>query len=240
MKKKTKILITIGVVLAILIIVACAGVFYFIGLESEQQAKLQEELQAIENYTQDGANINYDELQSVLERTVTKGKYEIIEKASKQYLTDVVNTQKEIMELLKDERFGTMLSIQNYKEDGPEFVKTKEFITTTKDAINKYKEELVRLLSEEAVMSYIKEKDLNEKYIEAYRQGVSGELEKQDVTKMLDESLGEVLKVLDTAEKIINLLVENKSSWAIQGENIAFYKQDLLDQYNAYTSELGN
>ena len=152
MKKRTKILITIGVVLAILIIVACAGVFYFIGLESEQQAKLQEELQMIENYTQDGVNINYDELQSVLERTVTKGKYEIIEKASKQYLTDVVNTQKEMMELLKDERFGTMLSIQNYKEDGPEFVKTKEFITTTKDAINKYKEEITKLLSEETVM----------------------------------------------------------------------------------------
>lgn len=81
---------------------------------------------------------------------------------------------------------------------------------------------------------------MNEKYIEAYRQGVSGELEKQDVTNMLDESMGEVLKILDTAEKIINLLIENKSSWKIQGENIAFYKQDLLDQYNAYTSELSD
>ena len=39
-------------------------------------------------------------------------------------------------------------------------------------------------------------------------------------------------------EKIINMLKENNDSWQIQGNQIVFDSNKLIDEYNSYVNEL--
>ena len=89
MKKRTKILIIVGVIILIII----AGILYLVALDEKQNELLTEELAKIEEYAQTG-NMDNEELQNILNRTVTTGNYSKIEKACKQYLTDILAQQE--------------------------------------------------------------------------------------------------------------------------------------------------
>ena len=78
---KKKILIVVGIILiAIVVIIATVVISDF-----KQEENLKNELEEISKLV-NFENINMDEINEKLDRTVTKGNYEIIEKAGKQYL----------------------------------------------------------------------------------------------------------------------------------------------------------
>ena len=233
MKKRTKILIIVGVIVLIMI----AGILYLVALDEKQNELLTEELAKIESYAQSGDS-NNEELQAILNRTVTTGDYAKIEKACKQYLTDILDKQEKIKQILEDEKLTKILSVENYQVDGPEFVSTKEYITTTRTNLNQYTEELTQLISEEKILSYAENQGMDSTDIEIYRQELTDQINEEELKNELDGSIGEITKILDTAEKVIDLLIQNKSYWEVEGENIIFDNQQLSDQYNTLIAEL--
>ena len=233
MKKRTKILIIVGVIILIII----AGILYLVALDEKQNELLTEELAKIEEYAQTG-NMDNEELQNILNRTVTTGNYSKIEKACKQYLTDILAQQEKIKQILEDEKLTKILSAENYQVDGPEFVSTKEYITTTRTNLNKYTEELTQLISEEKILSYAENQGMDSTDIEIYRQELTGQINEEELKNELKSSVNEITKILDIAEKVIDFLIQNKTHWVVEEENIIFDNQQLSDKYNTFISEL--
>lgn len=233
MKKRTKILIIVGVIILIII----AGILYLVALDEKQNELLTEELAKTEEYAQTG-NMDNEELQNILNRTVTTGNYSKIEKACKQYLTDILAQQEKIKQILEDEKLTKILSAENYQTDGPEFVSTKEYITTTRTNLNKYTEELTQLISEEKILSYAENQGMDSTDIEIYRQELTGQINEEESKNELKSSVSEITKILDIAEKVIDFLIQNKTHWVVEEENIIFDNQQLSDKYNTFISEL--
>ena len=233
MKKRTKILIIVGVIVLIMI----AGILYLVALDEKQNELLTEELAKIESYAQSGDS-NNEELQAILNRTVTTGDYAKIEKACKQYLTDILDKQEKIKQILEDEKLTKILSVENYQVDGPEFVSTKEYITTTRTNLNQYTEELTQLISEEKILSYAENQGMDSTDIEIYRQELTGQINEEESKNELKSSVSEITKILDIAEKVIDFLIQNKTHWVVEEENIIFDNQQLSDKYNTFISEL--
>lgn len=233
MKKRTKILIIVGVIILIII----AGILYLVALDEKQNELLTEELAKIEEYAQTG-NMDNEELQNILNRTVTTGNYSKIEKACKQYLTDILAQQEKIKQILEDEKLTKILSAENYQVDGPEFVSTKEYITTTRTNLNKYTEELTQLISEEKILSYAENQGMDSTDIEIYRQELTGQINEEESKNELKSSVNEITKILDIAEKVIDFLIQNKTHWVVEEENIIFDNQQLSDKYNTFILEL--
>ena len=123
--KIKKFLKTIAIIIATLIAIIIVGFGYFFVQDFKTEDNLKKEFQEINNMINE-KNINIEEVNNRLKRTISSGDYEIVEKAYKQYLLDNFNNLIEISEILNDEKLANNLTIDNYKIDGPNFEKTKK------------------------------------------------------------------------------------------------------------------
>ena len=157
----------------------------------------------------------------------------------KDYLADVVNVSVDIANILNDERMTNILTPANYAEDGPDFVETKQFLQESMEKIEQYKNEVLELLTNEKAMSYIENKNLDQYYIDLYKEiALSEDTALDEDNAEIENSLNEANQILETETQIINFLSENKGNWEVQGENIVFNSDALTNQYNEYVSQL--
>ena len=229
---KKKVLISIVIILVILL----ATFGYFIAKDLLQEEKLLLELDEI-NTLVNSDNIDIDEINAKLNSTITNGDYAIVEQAFKSYLKDSFNTSIKIAELLNDEKITNILTVENYKKDGKEFKETKEYINTTKEELENCKNEYNEFLTTEKAMSYITDKELDSYYIDWYRDELVGDMESNQ-DKTIENSIDDIIELLNKSEDIIDFLSENKNNWEIDGENIVFYNENLSDKYNKLLDKL--
>ena len=227
----------IGVIIAI-VLVAVVGIGVLVVNDFRQEDILRQEMLEFENLTR-AENIDLDQIDQRIRELKTTGDYGVLEKAMKDYLADVVNTSVSIANIINDERIVNALTPENYTEDGPDFVQTKQFLEQAKSDIEQYKTEVLTLLTNEGAMSYIEDKNLDQYYIDLYKEiALSEDTAIEESNTELENSLDEMMKLLDVETQIINFLSENKDGWEIQGENIIFNNQTLQDQYNEYISQI--
>ena len=227
----------IGVVIAI-VLVAVVGIGVLVVNDFRQEDILRQEMLEFENLTR-AENIDLDQIDQRIRELKTTGDYGVLEKAMKDYLADVVNTSVSIANIINDERIVNALTPENYTEDGPDFVQTKQFLEQAKSDIEQYKTEVLTLLTNEGAMSYIEDKNLDQYYIDLYKEiALSEDTAIEESNTELENSLDEMMKLLDVETQVINFLSENKDGWEIQGENIIFNNQTLQDQYNEYISQI--
>ena len=231
--KKTVIWIVIAILLVIIV-----GIGILVFKDFKQEDILRQEMLEFENLTR-AENIDLDQIDQRIRELKTTGDYGVLEKAMKEYLSDVVNVSVNISNILNDEKIVNALTPENYTEDGPDFVETKQFLEQSKNNLEKYKNEVLELLTNEKAMSYIENKNLDEYYIDLYKEiALSEDTALDENNKEIEESLNEATQVLDIETQVINFLSENKGKWEIQGENIVFSNESLSNQYNEYISQL--
>lgn len=231
--KKTVIWIVIAILLVIIV-----GIGILVFKDFKQEDILRQEMLEFENLTR-AENIDLDQIDQRIRELKTTGDYGVLEKAMKEYLSDVVNVSVNISNILNDEKIVNALTPENYTEDGPDFIETKQFLEQSKNNLEKYKNEVLELLTNEKAMSYIENKNLDEYYIDLYKEiALSEDTALDENNKEIEESLNEATQVLDIETQVINFLSENKGKWEIQGENIVFSDESLSDQYNEYISQL--
>ena len=143
---------------------------------------------------------------------------------------------KNIAQVLNEEQITQSLTVENYILDGPDFTKTKEYLTSTIQKLEEYKSEYKEFLTQEKAMEYI-ENDLDKHYIEFYKDEMIGEIE-EDTT--VENSMDEVINLLKYSEDVIDFLVENKGKWQIEGENIVFENQEHSDEYTKLIDKVIN
>lgn len=224
---KKKIWITIAVIVAIIVGI----IVYFAITDLNQEEKLRNELTEINELVNE-ENINMEEVNKRLDTIVTTGDYAVVEKAFKNYLSDNFDNIMKIVEILNDEKITQILTAENYKNDGPEFVETKAYISTSKQNLETYKQKYEEFFTEDKAMSYINDKNLDDYYVDLYKNEFVGDIENDFKEDETSKSIDEIIEILDISEDVINLLSENKDSWKIEGDTIVFSTDSLSQEYN--------
>lgn len=228
--KKTVIIIAVAVAAVV------AGILGFTVISDLiQENKLEKELDAISEAVS-GENIDIEAVYGMLDRTVTKNDYAEVEKAYKSYLKDSFDNSIRIAELLNDERITSILTVENYSADGKEFTETKKYITQTINELEERKELYSEFFTEEKAKSYIDGKDLDKYYIDLYMNEYVGDIGNDGSDDELDAMIAEITETLDRSEDVIDFLIENKDSWQISGESIAFRNDSLTAEYDRLIS----
>lgn len=230
---KKKILIIVGIIILIVIGV----IAYFVITDLQQEDKLTAELQEISNLV-NNQNVDIDQINERLDRTVTRGDYAVVEQSFKQYLKDNFDVSMKIADILNDEKLTTILTADNYKQDGKDFVETKNYISTTRDQLETYKTEYKDFFTEDKVMSYINDKNLDSYYTDLYKQELVGDIESDNETEVVESAVNDVIGILDIYEEVINFLVDNQNSWNVQDDTIEFTSESLQNQYNSLIDKL--
>lgn len=234
MKKNVKIKIIAGV---IILAIALVGGYFFIN-DVKQKEKLVDELSQIEEITSSG-ELDMEKLKEKTSNIVTTGKYAKVEKAAKNYASDVFNTANEIKTVLEDEKMAQLLTASNYKADGPEFVETKKYLSETKEKLQNFKTEMFGYLEDGKISSYIEAETTDSYSIELYKNLLKEDIEMPETErKEMEQAIDKVASMLDIAEEIINFLVENKGQWQVQGEQIVFNSNSLVQKYNGFLTKL--
>ena len=231
MKKK------ILIVLLIIIIIALIGVGYFVFTDMQQEKKLKTELTELSELS-NAQNIDIDEINNRLDRIVTKGDYAIVEEAFKTYLRENFDNSIKIANILNDEKITTLLTVENYKEDGKDFNKSKEYIINTRTTLEDCKNKYTEFFTEAKAMSYINDKGLDSYYTDLYKNELMGDMDLASQDTTVQDSIDEVISILNTSEEVLNLLSENQNAWEIEGEKIVFNSESLSNEYDELINSL--
>ena len=231
MKKK------VLIVLLIIIVIALVGVGYFVFTDMQQEEKLKTELSELNDLV-NAENIDMDAVNEKLERRITTGDYEKVEDAYKSYLRDNFDNSIQIANILNDEKITTLLTVENYESDGKDFTESKEYITNTRTTLEECKNKYTEFLTEEKAMSYINDKGLDSYYTDLYKNEFIGDMSLASKDTTIQDSIDEVITILNTSEKVLNLLSENQNNWEIDGENISFNRESLSNEYDSLINSL--
>ncbi len=174
----------------------------------------------------------FKEISRRLNTTVTTGDYQKIEKAAKKYFTDILDDLIDLVTVLNDERITNILTVDNYVNDGKEFLTTRKYIKDTKEKLITGRDSYYELFTEEKVMTYLDGLTIDDYYRDFYRNEIIGDIENEKNDKTVEKAINQIIDMLDDSEKIINFLVENKNAWEVEGDTIVFDTNELVDQYN--------
>lgn len=228
MKKK------IILIVVILLLIVGGVILYLYMTDAKQEKILVEELDKIEEL-----DFSEDDIDMEIK---SQGKYANVEKAIKNYFKEYADTTKKAINTMNDEKLTNILSIENYKKDGPDFVETKKYIEESKKEFNENSKKLIELTSEEGLEKYINEENLDDSYyIELYNVMMLDD----EAIQSLEETQAElnnnnetINQLYDTQEKIINFLVENKANWSIENDELKFKTDDLSNKYEELVNSL--
>ncbi len=226
--RKKKIVITI-----IVILVVFAGIVgYTVISDLKQEEKLSNELSEIVDLTSANlSDMDIDKINEKLDNIITTGDYATVEKAFKSYMKDAFNSLLQIVDVLEDEKITTLLTVENYSKDGKEFTDSKKYISDMIKKLETYKEDYHKYMNKEKAMSYIENKGLDSYYTDLYEKEYIGDINSLDLSE-LDDSIDELISILKMEEEVLNLLSDDPNSWTIQGKNIVFSDNNILDKYN--------
>ena len=223
-----KILIAVGVVVALIVLLLTIIIIK----DLNQEEKLRQELNEIDSLI-NFDEFDYDKVNERLGKTISSGDYLVVEKAAKKYLKDTIDITLNYVNLVSDEQFSNVLTLENYQEDGPNFINTKLYIKETKEQIEDNKNKILNQFNNETVLSYIENKNLDSYYIDFYKSlAFSSEAEITKNKQEIEQNINVVIDTLNVYDEVINFLIYNKNNWTIEGEYIVFSNEEIHEQYN--------
>ena len=149
----------------------------------------------------------------------------------KAYISDILENNVQITELLEDERLVNILTAENYEDDGPDFSQTKKYINRMKNAFQECKKVHKELSTEDKMMSYVENQGLDSYYLDFYRERMAAVTD-WDSDKIVEDSLDSMIELMGVFEEIIYFLAENQGSWEVVDGYITFDNYGLADQYD--------
>lgn len=228
MKRTSK--LTIGIILTLSSIFVIAAIFFgsVIFYSVNQELKIENNLSEIDYL------VNYDmfdpRIDDLLNNYVSSGDYLVVEKATKEYLKDILYYARRIDELNDNEEFIMVLSMENFYSDMPEFNDSLRIISDVSLEITDIQENFVNLLQENVVLSYLND-NIFSYYKDYYKELIFDADSIEDDVLTIESNLDFVLSVLDLYEEFYTFLSDNKDDWIVDGEYIYFSNTDLEEEY---------
>ena len=225
-KKRTKIMVTIFCILVALI----SGFTYFAIADLKQEDILKREIDTL-------LRKPIKDFNSPIK---TKGDYGIVEKVIKEYLEDYALTLQEALNIMNDDKIQTLLTAKNYKEDGPEFINTKNSLEEIKKELDEKVNKLTDMTKPEMIKANIEDKKLDKNYITLYNEIFKNIKENyfKNTQKLLKNSSDRDKTRLDVELEIISFLISSKNNWSVEEDKIAFKNTEDLNKYNELRGKL--
>lgn len=210
---KKKITTIISVIAAIIVIV--------LGVLSANEYKQKEIIgKEMESINQSG---------EVNQEIKSKGKYAEVEKALKDYVTEYQGIAKDMVNEYQNEKFTTILSADNYKNDGPNFEESKKLVSDVKAKGEETKTKLGEMVTDEYKEKRATDCNLSGKYKDLFKDSIKLESELKDVNSTIDN----VNNYLDKIDEIFDFLKENQGKWQIRNDKVEFSDMSQLTKYNS-------
>jgi len=234
MKKRRKLIMIPIIIMIIVAFFIFFRVFKDLNMESKIKKEINEVVQIFGT-----ENIDSDDINTILDRRLIKnGEYAELEDSIKTYYKDLYDDIKNLTFLMDDSNYGNYLSSDNLIDDGPSFVKSKNNLVTAKSQLNDCYDELINQLTDEnEILSYIKDKKLNNYYNNLYLD-IINEYTPNNLEDDITTKYKKVLNNIDVYNDIFDFLVTNKGHWSIQNDVITFDDSILLEKYNELTNKL--
>lgn len=230
--KKVNIKIIAAVVVLVVIVAIIGGV---VGRDAKQKAILVQEVnKLVKNTDLSSQTIDVNDIKA-------SGKYAEVEKAIKTYLNDYAVEVQKLVSICSDKKITNLLSISNYKSDGPEFTETLAYIDEVTKQLNESSERAIKLMEKEEMFKYIDNYDVSDKYKELYKTLMLDEKTEKDLKEaqtQLQDTVDTLKNNLEVAKETLNFLKENKDAWEIKNSLVMFNDSSLLSQYNTLTRKL--
>lgn len=174
-------------------------------------------------------------------KTVTRGKYAVVEKSIKKYLDDYHLELQEVLKLINDKELTTILSYDNYSTDGPEFTKSLEYLNLSKETFNKKADDLINKFGDEEIKNNIYKSTKEEYYVNLYDNLMFSSNMRSNYNstiELLKSTKSRMNNVYDTSIEVLNFLVLYKDDWVVEDGEIKFKTQDLYNYYNELISKV--
>ena len=208
------------IVIVALVVVLAVAILVGIGAVISDVAQKQILSQEIENINQTS---------KVDTEIKTSGKYAEVEKVLKDYVIEYQSIAKEMQNQYQNEKFTTILSADNYQNDGPDFVESKKLIADTRAKGEEVKTRLAEMVSNEYKQKRADDNGLTGKYKDLFVDSIQFEQE----LKQVDSTIDSVNNYLAKIEDVFNYLTENKNSWKVNGGKVEFNEMSQVTKYNS-------
>ena len=174
--------------------------------------------------------VDQEKLNEILNRKMTKGGYAVVEDAYKRFSNDLHVVYTEILTKLSDEKIKQMLTIDTYKNDGPEFSNSIVYVEQMKKDLTELNTKYYNLLTDESVLSYIPE-GFDENYVSYYIKFTRKYVGEND-SRSVEKSINKIIELLDKQIDILNFLKANKKQWQVTDKGLSFSNEELTNAFN--------
>lgn len=164
----------------------------------------------------------------------TSGKYAIVEKSIKEYLSSYAIGVQEVSRIVTDEELKGILSYENYQNDGPNFEKSLTYLSDSKTNFNNKIDVLLDSLNEKNMKKYINSKTDDKYYRSLYVRLITSD----EITASLYPTRDILMKakvnvnnIYDTSTDVLNFLKAYQGSWYLENGEIKFKSEDLYNHY---------
>ena len=171
----------------------------------------------------------------------TTGKYKIVEEAMDNYFIDYSSKVREVLDIINSDKLNSLLTINNYSNDAPQFVDSIDYINNTREDLNVRFAELYNYSNESYIDNYIRNisKDPEvRKIFKKYIYSIEANDHFDDCNSLLKKKQNEVNNILDVSRDVMYFLVANNGKWIIKDEQIQFANNDLKVQYDGFISRI--
>ena len=226
-KKKKNPVVVFFKVIFILAIILLAG--FLFGFSFYQYNVLSNEVTQITSITPGEDEINMD--------LATMGEYQQVEVLIKNYMQEYLEELDKLRNVLAEEQFENILSVENMEKDGPEFTESYAYLEQKEQEIDSLCDTLLAMREEENYLAPGKAADLNfflqweyDTNMETIARSYMYDEESLEKTKT------ELKDYIDHRREALDFLKDNKDSWHIEDGKISFVSEDLLRHYNELIS----
>ncbi len=219
---------TIAIIILIILIIAIIGFnFAFSEFNNKQTNILTEETNKILQSDITKENIDFN--------IKTERNYAVVEKAIKEYISELKNIYKEISEIDENINPNNIFSAQNMQDK--ELKAIDEIITDYNDKIQETTDELEDLLKEDKIKENITKREISQRkeyYINLYNTIMFSDVMKTQYRNLESEIKTEKSKLTDKVkqiEKTNEFLKKNSDSWTIKNDKIQFTNLIRMTEY---------
>lgn len=226
-------------IIAIILIITIGAVIggIYVDRESKKEENLKNEISEVNKLLSD-PNRDEEKINEMLDRTISDGEYARVEVAAKKYLKDSMNSLDDLIKMMEDEKIIKMLSIENYKKDGPDFKESLAYISSYREKLKTTSNALLWFVDKEKINEYINNQNLNDDNKKLLKELLVTEESIDSEYASIVESVEMVKELLDKEEKVLVFLKDNQNNWRIKKKEMMFTTDKLLKEYNELTNSI--
>ena len=220
----TKLIFAIIVVLGLIIGIIFG--FLYMQDNSKQASVLQQEISSL---------LEKDFINSEIDMTIkSKRNYAKVEKAVKDYLSDVKSLYAQAQKFCDDSEISNIISAENIEADDKELTVLSQKIEEYKNEFEELKNSSKGITNELIILEKIEATGVKQNYVDVYKDIMDNESMKsklENAQSQIEKELEKTEKQVDGLDKIVRFLKFNSKYWEINDGRLQFTNVNKLTEY---------